>query len=137
MSAGHKYHPTRGLPLNKDRERELELLLSHPQFQQAIAAYTNEDDTHDIPYVGGSGTDWRTIFWDRHFAKAVDAGFFRLRGAPIDPRQAGKIHEAVEGAIIHLWDSVAPLLGWPGKGADKYTRAHDVAGVAERHVATE
>lgn len=133
MSVGH-VSVGRARPIDVDRTRELERLMAQPWFRSAVAAYDREDDTHDVPYVGGSCTDWRTVVWDRHFAAAVRAGQFRLQGRPIEPRRAGKVHEATEGALIHLWPQAAQLLGWPAAATYKYPRAHDLATVAERHV---
>jgi hypothetical protein len=118
--------------IDASRERELRTLLDDPEFSAAVAAYDREDDTHDIPYGGGSATDWRTIFWDRRIVAAILAGKFQLAGKPEDPRPTGKVHEAVEGAILHLWPLVCKLLGWDESGP-KYLRAHDIADLAERH----
>jgi hypothetical protein len=128
MSAGAPHHG----PIDADRERELRTLLDDPVFAAAVRAYDREDSSHDIPYVGGSATDWRTVFWDRLFAAAVLAGKFKIAGRSEDPRPTGKVHEAVEGAIIHLWDLCRQLLGWPQE-TDKYDRAHDIATIAEQH----
>jgi broad specificity phosphatase PhoE len=119
-------------PIDAHRERELRTLLDNAEFAAAVAAYDREDDTHDIPYGGGSATDWRTIFWDHRIAAAIKAGKFQLGGKAEDPRPTGKVHEAIEGAILHLWPQVSKLLGWP-VGGPKYLPAHDLADIAERH----
>lgn len=119
-------------PIDAERERELTALLDHPAFAQAVAAYTQVDCAHDVPYGGGSGTDWKTIYWDRRLCEAITAGKFKLKGQPVDPRVTGKVHEAVEGAVIHLWDLCRQLFGWPDT-TEKYPRAHDLADCAEKH----
>lgn len=128
MSAGHLAHSH---PIDADRERELKTLLDDPQFAAAVKAYVLVDCDHDVPYAGGSETDWRTICWDRQLCAGIAAGKFRIAGKPEDPRPCGRVHEAVEGAIIHLWAHVCQLLGWDPKGP-KYIRAHDVATLAEQ-----
>lgn len=130
MSIGHRHAPDHKILAG--RERELRELLDEPRFAAAVRAYDREDDTHEVPYGGGSGTDWRTIYWDHRVANAINAGHFRLGGKPIDPRPTGKAHEAVEGAILHLWEPVRSLLGWP-ETTERYQRAHDIADLAERH----
>jgi broad specificity phosphatase PhoE len=127
MSIARRSHP-----IDAAREHELRTLLDNPEFSAAVAAYDREDDTHDIPYGGGSSTDWRTIFWDHRIVAAINSGKFRLAGKAEDPRPTGKVHEAIEGAVIHLWPMVSKLLGWPQTGP-KYLRAHDLADIAERH----
>jgi hypothetical protein len=123
-------------PIDASRERELRTLLDNPEFSAAVAAYDREDDTHEIPYGGGSATDWRTIFWDHRIVAAIRGGKFLCggihNGDAVDPRPTGKVHEAVEGAIIHLWPLVCKVLGWDESGP-KYLRAHDLADLAERH----
>jgi hypothetical protein len=133
MSAGHRHHPA-GHPIDQTRERELQTLMAQPWFEAAVRAYTIEDCDHDVPYAGGSLTDWRTVVWDRHLCAAIQQGRFLLRGNAIDPRRSGKVHEAIEGAIIHLWERVRQLLGWP-EHAHKYLTAHDIGNIAERHAA--
>ncbi len=113
-------------------DAELAKLLDNGEFAKAVAAYDREDCDHDIPYGGGSGTDGRTIFWDRRICAAIEGGQFKLDGKAIDPRTTGKVHEAIEGACIRLWELCAGLLGWSQTG-EKYPRAHDVANAAERH----
>lgn len=135
MASGHRHHAP-GTPIDPVRQHELEMLLAHPQFVAAVKAYDREDCDHDIPFVGGSGTDWRTIFWDRQFCAAIKARRFLIAGRPQDPRPVGKVHEAIEGAIIHLWELARQLFGWPETQA-KYPRAHDIADVAEHHAALE
>lgn len=131
MSTGHKHHrPTQ--PIDPARQRELETLLANPQFAAAVSAYKLEDCTHDVPYVGGSLTDWRTVCWDRKFCQAVQQGKFLIGGKPEDPRPCGRVHEATEGVIIHLWELCRQLLGWP-ETTEKYPRGHDIADVAEHH----
>lgn len=116
MSSGAPHHG----PIDADRERELRQLLDNPDFAKAVAAYRNEDDTHDIPYLGGSDTGGTTVFYDRAFVAAIKAGKVKIDGKPIDPRPALKVHETIEGAEIRLLHY-------------DYTRAHDIATVAEQH----
>lgn len=112
--AGHQH------PIDADRERELHALVDNPEFAKAVSSYRNEDDTKDIPYLGGSDTDGTTVFFDRAFAAAVKAGQVKIDGKPIDPRPALKVHESIEGAAIRLLHF-------------DYTKAHDLATIAERH----
>lgn len=119
MSAGHRHHKP-GHKIDPAHQRELEHLMENPEFVKAVSAYDREDCDHDIPYVGGSSTDGRTIFWDRHLCSVIDAGKYLISGKPQDPRPAGRVHEAIEGAIIRLMRT-------------DYTLAHDIADVAERH----
>jgi len=136
MSAGHiiRQGGRKGQPIDPGRQRDLERLTGNPQFRAAMAAYDREDDAHDVPFVGGSSANGRVIYWDKDFAAAVNQGQFRIGGQSVDPRRSGKVHEAVEGAIIRHWPLVMQLLGWPN-ATNKYNRAHDVADVAERHAA--
>lgn len=116
MSAG----AARRGPIDQDRERELRELLDNPEFAKAVSAYHNEDDTKDIPYLGGSDTEGTTVFFDRAFASAIKSGQVKIDGKPIDPRPALKVHESVEGAEIRLLHY-------------DYTKAHDIATIAEQH----
>lgn len=134
MSVGHLHRPNGAI--DPARERELETLLANAEFRAAVSAYDLEDCDHDVPYVGGSLTDWRTIVWDRHLCAAIAARKFLIAGKPEDPRPTGKVHEAIEGAIIHLWELCRKLLGWP-ETDEKYPRAHDIADVAEHHAVLE
>lgn len=134
MSVGHLHPPSAAI--NPAHERDLEKLLANAEFRAEVSAYDREDCDHDVPFVGGSLTDWRTICWDRHLCAAIAARRFLIAGKPEDPRRTGKVHEAVEGAIIHKWDLCRQLLGWP-QTDEKYPRAHDVADVAEHHAVIE
>jgi hypothetical protein len=121
MSSGHHHHHRRGGgKIDADREQELRQLLDNPQFAAAVAAYRNEDDSRDIPYLGGSDNQGTTVFFDRQFVDAIKAGKVKIDGKHIDPRPALKVHESVEGAEIRLLHF-------------DYTRAHDIATIAERH----
>jgi hypothetical protein len=119
VSTGH-HHAGHNKPIDAEHSRELEMMLANPQFAAAVAAYRNEDDTFDIPYLGGSGTDGATVFYDRHFVAAIKAGQVKLNGQPIDPRKTLKVHESIEGAEIRLLKF-------------DYTKAHDIATIAEHH----
>lgn len=115
MSVGHRRHP-----VTDEHRQELEQALADPKFAAALAAYKNEDDSHDIPFLGGSDNAGKTIYFDRKFNNAVKAGKIKYGGQPYDPRPFVRVHEAVEGALIRL------------HGLD-YTQAHDIATAAEKH----
>lgn len=80
----------------------LERLLAQPAFTQAVSAYSKEDDSGDVPFLGGSNNAGDTVFFDRSFVAAIKAGRVRYDGKPYDPRPFLKVHEAVEGAAIRL-----------------------------------
>jgi len=50
MSAGHQVPVSVG----PAHDAQLEHLLDNPKFQQAVGAYKNENDSYDIPFIGGS-----------------------------------------------------------------------------------
>lgn len=116
MSSGDRDHDH---PIRADEARELAANLARPDIQAAIAAYTQTDETHDCPDLGGSDNAGRTIIFDQGFVSAIKAGRFKYEGQPFDPRPFLRIHEAVEGALIRL-------LGYD------YDRAHLQATIAER-----
>lgn len=118
MSVGHRHNH----PIDASRERELQALLGDPDFAKALSGYSDEDDQHDIPYGGGSSTNGHTVYWDRRLAPYIEAGKFKVNGVPIDPRRVGRVHEAIEGALILH------------RGRD-YPTSHDMATIGERHAA--
>ena len=104
MSAGHQTVPP-AAPGSVEQQHHtalLEQLLADPKFSAAVQAYTKEDDSRDIPFLGGSNNAGDTVFFDRRFVEAVKAGKVLYDGKPFDPRPFLKIHEAVEGAAIRL-----------------------------------
>lgn len=117
MTISHAPHSG---PIDEARSAELAKLLDNPQFSAAVAAYKTEADGYDLPYAGGSDITGKVVFWDRHLSAAIKAKQFIVDGKPIDPRPAGKVHEAVEGAQIRI-------LGKP------YLPSHDLADIAEAH----
>lgn len=77
-------------------------LLDDPKFSAAVSAYTKEDDTHDVPFLGGSDNSGHVIYFDRAFVAAVMAGQVKYDGKAFNPIPFLKVHEAVEGAAIRL-----------------------------------
>ena len=118
MSAGHRSAGT--LADHMRWSAELEKYDQDPKFTAALQRYRSEDDSHDIPYGGGSDTAGVVIFFDRHLVAAIKAGRVLYKGQPFDPRPFIKIHEAVEGVLIRIF------------GLD-YPHAHLIATAAERH----
>lgn len=117
MSSGDRGHDH---PIRAEDTEKLSWLLNQPDFQKALAAYTDIDEEHDCPDLGGSDNAGHTIIFDRVFVAAVKAGKFLYQGKPLDPRPYLFIHESVEGVLIRLL------------GLD-YTEAHLFATLAERH----
>jgi hypothetical protein len=93
--------------------------LRMPEFVQALQRYQSEDDTHDVPYLGGSDRAGACILFDRQFVAAIKAGKVLYKGKPYDPRPFIRIHEAVEGVLIRMFHL-------------DYDHAHLIATAAER-----
>jgi hypothetical protein len=122
MSVAHFGH--HGHPIDAERVVELAKLYHDPKFKAALAAYIKTDETHDVPYLGGSNTGGDTVFFDHRLSPLVTAGKLTIHGKPYDPRPFIWLHEAVEGALIRLY------------GLD-YSQSHDIATVAERQAITQ
>jgi hypothetical protein len=111
----------------------LHQLLDDPKFAAAVKAYRNEDDSRDIPFLGGSDNAGSTVYFDRRFVAAIKAGKVLYKGKPFDPRPFLKVHESIEGALIRGERT-------PGRvyvikihaGPLGYSEAHAIATWAER-----
>jgi hypothetical protein len=96
-SGDHSYHSH---PIRADEARELAGNLKRPDLQQALRAYTQTDETPDVPFLGGSdNADWAnantmwTIFRDA-FA----------RGASFNHDSAMRNQTALSLGVIALSD---------------------------------
>lgn len=118
MSSGHRHAD--GHPIRAGEARELAQAMADPRVHAAVAAYTGEDDSHDVPDLGGSDNAGHSILFDQGFVAAIKAGRFMYDGQPFDPRPFLRVHGAVEGALIRI-------LGFD------YVKAHLLATIAERH----
>src|SRR5215831_9182251 len=116
MSAGH--HRNR----SKISPEELDRLLSLAPVRRALAQPYKVDIRHDVPYVGSSSIDRRTVYLDRHLHSAGQRHGMVWIGAKLtNVRPSIVRHERVEPVIENE-------LGWP------YPRAHLVATAAEERM---
>jgi len=129
MSSGHHsvHVPSHGTPEYEAHSAIVNKLLENPDFARAVAAYREEDDTHDIPFLGGSNNAGTCIYFDRQFVAAIKAGRVKYEGKPYDPRPFLKVHEAVEGAAIRLLHA-----NYDTDNAQKLPGGHLIATWAER-----
>lgn len=80
----------------------LKKLLDNPRVVRAIQHYTKENDSYDIPFLGGSNNAGDTVYFDKSFVAAIKAGKVKYDGKAYDPRRFLKVHESVEGACIRV-----------------------------------
>lgn len=126
MSAGDQGHQEQSAE-RRHHDQLLESLLSSPRFAAAVRGYTKEDDSCDVPFLGGSNNAGDTIYFDRSFVAAIKKGRVKYDGKPFDPRPFLKIHEAVEGAAIRLLHA-----NYDTDNAQKLPGGHLIATWAER-----
>jgi hypothetical protein len=94
----------------------LERVKRQAWFAAGMALPFTVEEGCDIPYVGGSAIDGRTIYVDRHFPPRI-----AVEGRLVDLRPGLIRHEQVEGVLLR-------------SGRFDYGSAHHIANAAEDRV---
>ena len=118
MSSGHRHHEGFGL-----NSQILDRLLKNEKIQQELNWPHEINKDYDIPYLGSSSKDGKTIYFDRHLPKTVKLerdGIVK----EIDPIQFLTMHESLEKTLIDQ-------LNWTYSEAHKAATAYERRGVLQ------
>ena len=113
MAAGHSHDGAGG-----QSSQVIDRLLSNPEFVVAYHREYRVDNSHDLPYLGGTSNDAQTIYLDRHLPETLK---YEVDGHVTEFRPATFIecHERFERAAMDV-------MGWG------YLHAHAAATGYER-----